>query len=213
MIVGYIHVCQKGEWIRSFQMLMNKIKASGLYEKTSVIRVGIVNNEKNVLNSELFDDDKFEVFYFGKASKYERPTLLHMRKKTRDDAEDTVYYYLHTKGIKHFGSKNEQCVIDWINLMLYWNVERWETAVEKLKTYDTYGCNDKGTHYSGNFWWARKSHILKLPDHIGDDYTDPEMWVQLNRDNKCCIYKSGYEGNGHYYTLYPREMYCESTHE
>ena len=137
MIVGYIHVCQKGEWIRSFQMLMNKIKASGLYEKTSVIRVGIVNNEKNVLDSELFDDDKFEVFYFGKASKYERPTLLHMRKKTRDDAEDTVYYYLHTKGIKHFGSKNEQCVIDWINLLLYWNVERWETAVEKLKTYDT----------------------------------------------------------------------------
>ena len=209
MIVGYIHVCQKGDWVRSLRMLIDAIRLSGLYENTHTIRIGILNDEGKILDNDILNDDKFEIYYFGKSSKYERPTLLHMRCKTRDDHDDTVYYYLHTKGIKHFGSKNERCIVDWINLMLYWNIEEWREAVEILKRYDTYGCNDVGNHYSGNFWWARKSHIMSLPNYIGDNYTDPETWIQIVRNNKYCVYNSGYQGNGHYYTLFPREIYCK----
>ena len=208
LIIGYIHVCQKGDWVRSLTMLIKALRVSGLYEKSHIIRVGIVNDQGKIMGNKLLEDDKFEIHYFGNSDNYERPTLLHMRTKTRDDPIDTVYYYLHTKGIKHFGQKNEQCIVDWINLMLYWNIENWRIAVEILKVYDTYGCNDVGNHYSGNFWWATKKHILKLPDYIGDKYTDPETWIQIVRDNKYCIYKSGYQGHGHYYTCFPREKYC-----
>jgi hypothetical protein len=209
MIVGYIHVCQKGDWVRSLRMLTDAIRSSELYENTHIIRIGIVNDEGKIVDNDILNDDKFKIYYFGKSSNYERPTLLHMRTKTIDDPEDTMYYYLHTKGIKHFGTINEQCIVDWINLMLYWNIEKWRIAVSILNTHDTYGCNDVGHHYSGNFWWTKKSHIMSLPIYIGDNYTDPETWIQIVRDNKFCIYNSGYQGNGHYYTPFPRELYCK----
>ena len=173
MIVGYVHVCQKGDWIRSLRMLMDVIRSSGLYENTYIIRIGIVNDEGKIVDNDILNDDKFEIHYFGKSSTYER------------------------------------CIVDWINLMLYWNIEKWHIAVAILNTHDTYGCNDVGHHYSGNFWWAKKSHIMSLPNYIGDNYTDPETWIQIIRNNKFCIYNSGYQGNGHYYTLFPRERYCK----
>ena len=108
MIIGYIHVCQKGDWVRSLRMLTDAIRLSGLYETTHIIRIGIVNDEGKIVDNDILNDDKFEIHYFGKSSKYERPTLLHMRTKTRDDPEDTMYYYLHTKGIKQFRRKQNE---------------------------------------------------------------------------------------------------------
>jgi GR25 family glycosyltransferase involved in LPS biosynthesis len=208
-IIGYIHVCQKGEWKRSFKMLIDCIKQSKLYENTKIIRLGVVNDDGVLINDEILNDSKFEIVYVGLSEEYERPTLLHMRKKCEED-KNTYYYYLHTKGITHFGNPNEQQIIDWINLMLYWNIEKWELAVEKLKKYDTYGCNDVGYHYSGNFWWAKNSHIKKLPTKIGSGYTDPEDWVQIINKNKINIYSSGFEGMGHYTNLFPREKYIKT---
>jgi hypothetical protein len=208
-IIGYIHVCQVGHWKRSLKMLLDSIKNSGLYENTTVIRLGVLNDLGVVIQDEILNDEKLQIVYVGKSHEYEVPTLLHMREMSEKDDKNTLYYYLHTKGIKHFGNPNEPCVVDWINLLLYWNVEKWKLAVEKLETYDTYGCNDIGWHYSGNFWWANCAHILKLPNEIVMyHYTAPEDWVQRVRDNKCCIYNSGLQGNGHYVNLFPRTNYC-----
>lgn len=207
-IIGYIHVCQKGEWQRSFKMLIDSIITSGLYDKTEIIRIGVVNDNGDLINDEILNNDKFQIIYIGKSEEYERPTLLDMRKKAEEDDVNTLYYYLHTKGLRHFGNSNEQCIIDWINLMLYWNIEKWELAIEKLQDYDTYGCNDGGQHYSGNFWWAKRNHILKLPLKIESYYIAPENWIQIVRDNKFCVYKSGHQGMGHYSNLFPREKYC-----
>jgi hypothetical protein len=206
-IIGYIHICQKGEWKRSLQILLNAIKKSNLYKNTNIIRLGIVNDSGIIINDSILEDKKFDIIHTGNSEQYERPTLLHMRNMAEFD-KNTVYYYLHTKGISHFGKDNEQCIIDWINLMLYWNIENWRIAVEKLKTYDTYGCNDVGWHYSGNFWWATNTHIMNLPNHIEEYYVAPEDWIQKNRDNKFCVYSSGYEGYGHYTNLFPRKKYC-----
>jgi hypothetical protein len=155
------------------------------------------------------NDNKFDIIYVGKSEEYERPTLLHMRKYSEIDSINTIYFYLHTKGIRHFGTESEQCVIDWINLMLYWNIEKWELAIEKLNLYDTYGCNDTGKHYSGNFWWAKINHIKKLPDSIEKYYVAPENWVQIIRNNKYTVYNSGFQGHGHYKNLFPREKYAK----
>ena len=208
-IIGYIHICQKGQWQRSLEMLLTCIKNSHLYENTKVIRLGIVNDNSVVINDDILQDDKFEIVYIGASEEYERPTLLHMRKMEDVDFDNTIYYYLHTKGIKHFGTPKELNVIDWINLMLYWNIEKWELAVEKLKQYDTYGCNDTYKHYSGNFWWAKKNHIQKLPKTIPEYYTAPEDWIQVVRTNKYCVYSSGHQGMGHYNVRFPREIYVK----
>lgn len=210
-IIGYIHICQRGQWQRSFKMLLDCIKNSKLYENTKVIRLGIVNDDGIIIYDDILKDDKFEIVYIGKSEEYERPTLLQMRKKSEEDSIHTLYYYLHTKGIGHFGNNNEQQIIDWINLMLYWNIEKWELAIDKLQTYDTYGCNDVGWHYSGNFWWARSTHIKKLPTKIEAYYTAPEDWVQLIRHNKFTVYNSGFQGMGHYTNIFPREKYADDS--
>ena len=207
-IIGYIHICQKGQWKRSLEMLLNCIKSSKLYQHTKVIRLGIVNDDGVIIDDDILKDDKFDIVYVGRSEEYERPTLLHMRKKSEEDSIYTKYFYLHTKGIKHFGNDTEPQIIDWINLMLYWNIERWQLAIEKLRRYGTYGCNDTGQHYSGNFWWARSSHIKKLPNVIESYYHAPEDWVQIVRNNKFTVYNSGFQGMGHYTNLFPREKYA-----
>ena len=122
-IIGYIHICQIGEWQRSLKMILDVIKKSGLYENTHTIRLGILSDLGVVIQDQLLNDDKFEIVYVGKSHEYEVPTLLSIRKNAEEDDDNTLYYYLHTKGLRHFGNPNEQCVIDCINLLLYWNVE------------------------------------------------------------------------------------------
>jgi hypothetical protein len=202
-IIGYIHICQKGEWKRSLIMLLDCIKNSKLYEKIKEIRLGIVNDSGVIIDNGILNDPIFKIVYIGKSLEYERPTLLHMHKMSK--VENVNYFYLHTKGISHFGNNNEKYIIDWINLMLYWNIEKWELAIEKLKVHDTYGCNDIGYHYSGNFWWSKSSHIRRLPNVIGSDYIAPENWVQTIRNNKYNVYNSGFQGMGHYSNPFPRE--------
>ena len=208
-IIGYIHVCQKGEWQRSFHMLLDSIKVHGLYAQSKEIRLGIVNDVGKVIEDTILNDPLFKIIYIGESKEYERPTLLHMRKQAESDSADTLYFYLHTKGIRHFGTSNEQCVIDWIQLMLYWNIEKWNLALVNLEKYDTYGCNFHRNHYSGNFWWAKRSHILSLPTTIGSRYTDPELWILLKRQKSYSIYNSGLQGLGHYTKQFPRHKYAK----
>ena len=211
-IIGYIHVCQIGQWQRSLNYLMESIRKSGLYEKTTRIRLGIVNDLGGIIPDAILKDSKFDIVCIGKSHEYERPTLLHMRKSAEIDQEGTVYYYLHTKGLRHFGYPQEPAVLDWIQLMLYWNIERHELALEKLKTYDTYGCNyntQPSPHYSGNFWWAKREHMLLLPDVIGTTYNDPEFWV-LNYNNITNNYTAFNSGVNHYHYTFPRSCYASS---
>ena len=193
-IIGYIHICQKGEWKRSFNMLINSIRQSNLYDNTSVIRIGIVNDGSSLIKDSILQDSKFQVMYLGKSSQYERPTLLHMRASANTDPADTLYYYLHTKGLRHFGKKEEPNVISWINLMLYWNIIRWKYATEILKTFSTYGCEFMGNHYSGNFWWATSSHIKLLPNRIETFYVAPEYWICKVMNKPFCSFKTEFGG-------------------
>jgi len=212
-IVGYIHVCQIGDWKRSFNMLIDSLKSSKLYENTSRIRIGVLS--EGPVDMGLFSDPKYEIVYKGKPAEYERPTLLHMHSSASKDSPNTVYYYLHTKGIRHFGTDKEAGVIDWINLLLYWNVEKWEDALKKLRAHDTYGCNlinhYGNLHYSGNFWWATSAHIKKLPRYINASYNGPEYWICTIRDNdrQYCAHNSGMGALGHYLNRYPLEKYAD----
>ena len=210
MSIIYFHVCQKGEWKRSFTMIFNKIKESKLYDNVNEIRCGIVNDTGILIKDPIFNDPKIKIIHVGYSHEYERPTLLHMRNSN----EDVKYLYCHTKGIRWFGTHVESRVVDWINLLIYWNIERWRDAVLELERYDTYGCNlyvkeKYPKHYSGNFYWVTKSHLNKLNTTIGPEYNDPEFWIfNINEQYNCYnAYSSGLEGAGHYEQLYPAHLY------
>ena len=202
-IIGYIHVCQKGEWYKSYDLLIDAIRTSKLYDNTSEIRVGIVNEYSQIIKDERFNDPKIKIIFVGDSKLYERPTLLHMKEYSCKDKPGTLYYYLHTKGIRWFGTEYEKEVLDWINSMLYWNIIKWQYAVEKLYKHSTYGCNFNGGHYVGNFWWATQNHIKKLPDKIADYYTAPEDWILTNKDGMYCSYNCGTI----FKLPYPKDLY------
>ncbi len=214
-IIIYLHVCQKGQWKRSFNMIYDKIKESGLYDNIDEIRFGIVNDTGILEDLELFKGPKTKIIHVGYSHEYERPTLLHMRNSIENENTNTKYLYCHTKGIKWFGSNIENRVIDWINLLIYWNIEKWRDAVILLEKYDTYGCNFYKkdhlypNHYSGNFYWVTSNHLNKLEKTIGPQYHQPEFWIFNTNEpfNHFNAYSSGLQGGGHYERTYPSNLY------
>jgi hypothetical protein len=207
-IIGYIHICQIDGWKRSFDMIFNYIQNYGLYEETEEIRIGVISDAGILIPDNRFNDKKIKIVYVGKSYEYERPTLLHMRKSCLEDGTTCKYWYLHTKGLRHFGTEKEDFIVDWIHLMLYWNIMKWKLALEKLQIYNTYGCNElKVVFYSGNYWWATSNHISKLPTYIDDRYTAPEEWLLLNKEKVFSVYSSGFQGQGHYFRRFQKELY------
>uniref|UniRef100_A0A6C0CVG4 Uncharacterized protein n=1 Tax=viral metagenome TaxID=1070528 RepID=A0A6C0CVG4_9ZZZZ len=216
MIIGYIHICQKGEWLRSLKMIFDKIKESGLYDIVNEIRVGILNYSLKIDHCDIFNDPKINIIYIGHPDEYERPTLLHMRKSSETENNYCIkYFYCHTKGLRWFGTDKEKNVVDWIKLLIYWNINKWKNAINILNDYDTYGCNFykenqyNPSHYSGNFFWVNSSYLKILDQHIGNEYNDPEFWLCRKNGSFYNAYSSGLEGMGHYDNEYPEENYLE----
>jgi hypothetical protein len=218
-IIGYFHICQRGNWQKSFRMIIEPLIQSGLFAATKEIRFSILTDLgiPETTDHPIWTDPKVQIVYVGSPDEYERPTLLHMRNSAETDAQYTKYFYLHTKGIRWFETPIETFVIDWINLLIYWNIERWIDAENILNKYDTYGCNYYNgnmwpTHYSGNFFWTTKHHLQTLPITIGAEYNDPEFWLcssgTINgKANSYNAFSSNLEGMGHYVTPYPEYLY------
>lgn len=207
-IRGVIHICQVGDWKRSLSILMKSILSSGLYDASESIDFCVVSDRFELIQPLL---PKIHVYHKGNPALYERPTLLHLREKAMADTTEVYYWYLHTKGLRWFGTEREDNVVDWIHLLLYWNVHKWKEAVKQLNSgFDVYGCNQTNTpinHYSGNFWWATSSYIQRLPATIDQGYNDPEFWIMRLDPNWFCVYRSGLEGMGHYFQRYPSILY------
>jgi hypothetical protein len=209
-IRGVIHICQKEGWKRSFEILVKSLYSSGILEATEKIDLCVVSDTE--MDTSVFLP-KSTYHFMGPSELYERPSLLHIRTLSQQDTEDVYYWYMHTKGIRWFGTKKEQNVLEWIQIMLYWNINLWKKAVSSLQNgYDTYGANLVDVieskpvvkHYSGNFWWSKSSYLKKLPSTIGIYYTDPEFWIMKMSPNAFCPYKSDVN---QYEISYPLELY------
>jgi SAM-dependent methyltransferase len=208
--VGYIHICQIKGWQRSFDLIYDKLISSGLYDATDEIRIGIVNQDGKVIPDERLNNSKFNIVYVGRCMEFERPTILHMRKQA--EFEVCNYWYLHTKGLRHFDTEREKNILCWIDILLYFNVTKWRDAVLKLKTYDTYSClllnAESGgcfpTHYSGNFWWTTSKYIVTLPYKINPDYIAPETYILTGNPKIFNAYSHKYLSN-YFVDLKPEE--------
>jgi hypothetical protein len=204
-IVIYIHLCQFPNWHLPYSKIIDALKESGLYDRCQEIRLGVVNDQDAIIDEPAFHDPKISTVFYNHCSLYERATLSHMRDKSEN--ENCQYLYLHSKGLKVLNGNDQHaknCVMDWVDLMIYWNIHQWRLATEKLFKNDIYGCEffrNPKPHYSGNFWWANSQYIRTLPKEIGNDYLDPEFWIcKRHRPLVHNVYSTGLPGGGDLYS-------------
>ena len=198
----YLHICCIHNWEEVFTKLLNDIKRSGLYDKIEKIRCAVLT-EKGV-SDELFQDPKIELLGVHRnLNLYEQATLHPLYEHAQQ--EEFYVLYLHTKGVRH--NNTNPCIIDWVNYLSYFNIEKHETCIQGLETHDTVGVNlqnDPCVHYSGNFWWSKSSHIRTLQKCEYTCYNSPEFWVTSVPGKFLNLASSNVN---HYNQRYPPSLY------
>lgn len=225
MINVYIHIAIIGTVNSVLLNLINRIKSSGLYDNCNKIYL-IYNGNKDWIDIDIFGDKYVQVYANPDVSKCEFPTLDLIWQHCQN--EDLKILYLHTKGVTKPGVQN---IIDWVNYLSYFNIDKWRDRINELDSNDCTGVNFGGNpndinehpstwgygkaplHYSGNFWWSKSSHIKNLPNPSNwlpdDNYYQwrvmAEMWLAQISDAK---YHNAYSSNvDHYMSPYPEEKY------
>jgi len=172
----FIHVCMIENWESIFNDQINTIKKSGLYNICKKIHIGLLGNINNY-NNIIFNDDKFDILYIDtRINLYETNTINFIKYFCSNIEYEVYILYIHTKGVRRAG--NENVIISWRKMMEYFLIENYQHCINNLNTYDTIGnnivnlfcyninesCVNKNHtyHYSGNFWWSKKSYIDKL---------------------------------------------------
>lgn len=194
--VGNLIVDKKGVPNKNrCQNILNEIKKyimeSKIYEDVDEINVELIG-DPNIT----FDVPKAKITHNGNNTRqWEFPTLYKIIDYAKHNPKSNILY-LHTKGSSNNINVPE---IKWIedvrNYHLYWNVSRYKDSLKYLEEFDACGAELIGNpvrHFSQNFWWARASHINKLPDPktypiVLDERHQCEFWIGLNDSS---MYKS-----------------------
>jgi len=196
----FIHSCNTNGDTYRLEHLLNTLSKFQIFEKIFINNIGIsLQIENTMVEVTQFSDD---------TSLYEVPTINKIKKFSQEHKNCEILY-LHTKGTGH--PKDSQNINDWIDMMLYFLLERWPVAVNALKDHDVAGCNyhtydscRAPPHFSGNFWWAKTGYLESLPD-CGRNKFDAEFWLLQNNPKLKCLHDTG--GMNHYFNVYPSETY------
>jgi hypothetical protein len=173
------------------------------FDKIFVVNIGLYIDANTVFN------DKIKIInYSHDPLLYEMPTINLIRSFCEYNANCKILY-LHTKGILHNHSK---CVNDWIEMMLYFLVDKSSKCLELLDKYDTVGCNYNVSpkipkHYSGNFWWANGDYIKLLKKIPDGSFRHAAEWWLLSTSNSVNSYNIHNSEINHYKEEYPSSCY------
>lgn len=194
--VIFFHVYGKGKWEEIYNEMMNVIFESKLIDisKLNICFVGNINTF-NVKNK--FTHTNITISHVSSnLSSNEWSTL----KLLYDVNANYKVLYIHTKGV----TRNNAATRSWRKYMIYFNIRKWKTCVNKLNDFDTCGVElihnkDKNTllttlkiryaykFYAGNFWWANSDYLLTLPKlhEMKTKYRwSAERWIGLNENAK-----------------------------
>ena len=223
----YINIAMIGSVNQVLWDLLLRIKQSGLYDSCDKIFL-VFNGDRNLLSFKLVSEKYVIIDSNSDVSKCEFPTLDLIWNDCKNSDEEFYVLYLHTKGVSKPGFQN---VVDWVNYLSYFNINKWNDRISDLELNDCSGVNFFGNpndinehpstwgygkapqHYSGNFWWSKSSHIKKLPNPINwlpdQNYfrwrVMAEMWLCQLNDGK--YYNAFSSDVDHYMTPYPKNLY------
>ena len=114
------------------------------------------------------------------------------------EKNDIDVLYLHTGPVKTPQEK------DWMNMILYFLVEKAEDCLRELKEHDTVGCNLE-VNYGGNCWWTKSSYVRTL-SYLPIIYPkDALTWLCMNQLGKHFEIHSS--GLNHKEYCYPTFLY------
>ena len=135
--ICFIHSCHlKNKGLKRLEYLIDKIKTTGLIQRLETI---YINNIGIPIQENIYGD-KFKICnYSDNPALYEIPTINKIHQFSKENTNCNILY-LHTKGISY--DDNNQKENDWIDMMLYFLVEKFELCLEKLQQgIQTIGCN------------------------------------------------------------------------
>lgn len=203
--VIFIHVAAINNYTEVLDELKNKINLE-LINYIQAVQICISGN--SVLKS----DGKYVVNMNNTSShSFEFPTLEKIKSYCKTNPNVNVLY-LHSKGIT---DPNNECINDWRKYMTYFLVEKFDKCLDALNDYDTCGVDLRqhpALHYSGNFWWAKASHINTLPQFhempvILSERHKAEFWICSKSDKHLSLWDSQIDQFKRHLCRYPEEMY------
>jgi beta-1,4-mannosyl-glycoprotein beta-1,4-N-acetylglucosaminyltransferase len=211
----FIHSCNlPGVGTSKLDHIIKLINSSGLINKLDTVFVNNIGMpiDDDYLNK--FDNkNKYEIVnYSGNILLFENPTINRMIEFSKRNSGSYILY-LHTKGISY--DNNNQQINDWVDMMLYYLVEKHEVCFRNLENNnDVVGCNfleqvdnNVPKHFSGNFWWGKSDYLknLMLLDETKPSKTECEMILFKNNPK---FYEMHNSGVNHYHECYSRSKYA-----
>lgn len=194
-----------GRWHPIVHDQMTKLLYSGLLQKAKACFITIVGADHEACRSYVMGYPNVFVKVVPDDESMERLTLLSIHHHIHP--QDFILY-MHSKGVTKY---DMDIIRDWRNLMEWCLIKNHDKCLELLQNHDVVGINrhsDPTPHFSGNFWWTKGSHYLRLPHEIGPEYTDPEMYILSNDAWTYSLFESGVN---HYTHTYPMIRYVNET--
>ena len=180
---------------------LTKIIFSGLYAKVTKIYCCLTGDNAYILTdiSRLLErhGTKFSIVAYGHGdTTHERFTLSRIKSLVTD--ADKILY-IHNKGTTHKDPCAIASIASWRTMMEYFLIHRYEQCLRDLDILDAVGIMWHGTHqpqfhgvnymhFSGNFWWTTGAYFKTLPQDIGSEYWDPEMYIGKGNPRIKCYY-------------------------
>ncbi len=213
----FYHICAMNHWESVLRDQASKLLFSGLYDVAEAIHCFCTGPEARRAS--------VVVQHFGKKfcveacdpedKSGERFTLMNIHKFI--SPHDSVLY-IHTKGVTKLPPSEN--VFFWNLYMEYHLIKHYQLCLEVLHQADVVGLDfyEKSLpHFSGNFWWARGDHLLKLTEYAnekGDKYAYTETWVCGGHDGLTPrLAQLAHSRNDHYTTAFPPILYVDCTNK
>jgi len=165
-----------------FETQLQKLAKSNLLEHAQlVLRLGLLDVNRNhtltncvkeFLKARIKLIAKWAEIEFIDASLYECNTIDSLQQWC-DSHKSAFVFYLHNKGFSHIGQGPVSLFAKhWQEYMMFFLFQRWWLCANSL-THGSATCGVRKverhlrheifpTHYSGNFWWSRCDHVVRI---------------------------------------------------
>jgi GR25 family glycosyltransferase involved in LPS biosynthesis len=208
--VCFIHSCTIDNNISMLKYLLDKVINSKLIDKLDLITINNVGDNIGISSLDLSDDyvKKFNLInYSTNPLFFEIPTINLIHSFSQFNPNVKLLYF-HTKGSSY--TDLSPVISDWIELLIYFNINKHDICLKELDEYDCIGCEyltHPENHFSGNFWWSKTDYICKL-DRIEQLIKHKtEFWLCGNNSKNPKV-KSLHNSNiNHYRERYLPEKY------
>ena len=190
IIYGVYFICCINNYLDIIKEQLNEVKQSGLYNDTTELLffITLYHEDDNELKQilEEFDTQNKIKLITTPENLFEKYAIRNY-KNYITTTEDYYIYYFHTKGVGKNDINNSSIFSKTRQILNFFTLNKYKISIELLEKYDAVGCSlyrYPKTHFSGNFWWSKKTHVIQLNDKIGDGYLAPEMYICSNSDGK-----------------------------